>query len=84
MNYERLQVNISGANFITTDYRHFYQALLQQRVDIHYADQRIQHLLKQQKHVIRHIAYIKQHFSGQDRYQWHALEQLQIDSYLIK
>ena len=66
------------------DYRHFYQALLQQRVDIHYADQRIQHLLKQQKHVIRHIAYIKQHFSGQDRYQWHALEQLQIDSYLIK
>ena len=66
------------------DYRHFYQALLQQRVDIHYADQRIQNLLKQQKHVIRHIAYIKQHFSGQDRYQWHALEQLQIDSYLIK
>ncbi|MCS3527041.1 hypothetical protein [Acinetobacter johnsonii] len=66
------------------DYRHFYQALLQQRVDIHYADQRIQHLLKQQKHVIRHIAYIKQHFSGQDRYQWHPLEQLQIDSYLIK
>ena len=66
------------------DYRHFYQALLQQRVDIHYADQRIQYLLKQQKHVIRHIAYIKQHFSGQDRYQWHALEQLQIDSYLIK
>lgn len=66
------------------DYRHFYQALLQQRVDIHYADQRIQHLLKQQKHVIRHIAYIKQHFSGQDRYKWYALEQLQIDSYLIK
>jgi len=66
------------------DYRHFYQALLQQRVDIHYADQRIQHLLKQQKHVIRHIAYLKQHFSGQDRYQWHPLEQLQIDSYLIK
>ncbi|OTG58814.1 hypothetical protein B9T36_10770 [Acinetobacter sp. ANC 4204] len=66
------------------DYRHFYQALLQQRVDIHYADQRIQHLLKQQKHVIRHIAYLKQHFSGQDRYKWYALEQLQIDSYLIK
>ena len=66
------------------DYRHFYQALLQQRVDIHYADQRIQNLLKQQKHVIRHIAYIKQHFSGQDRYKWYALEQLQIDSYLIK
>jgi hypothetical protein len=66
------------------DYRHFYQALLQQRVDIHYADQRIQHLLKQQKHVIRHIAYIKQSFCGQERYQWHALEQLQIDSYLIK
>ena len=66
------------------DYRHFYQALLQQRVDIHYADQRIQYLLKQQKHVIRHIAYIKQHFSGQDRYKWYALEQLQIDSYLIK
>ncbi|MDG9788481.1 MULTISPECIES: hypothetical protein [Acinetobacter] len=66
------------------DYRHFYQALLQQRVDIHYADQRIQHLVKQQKHVIRHIAYIKQSFYGQERYQWHALEQLQIDSYLIK
>ena len=66
------------------DYRHFYQALLQQRVDIHYADQRIQNLLKQQKHVIRHIAYIKQHFSGQDRYKWYALEQLQIDNYLIK
>ncbi|ENV72499.1 hypothetical protein F946_01974 [Acinetobacter johnsonii ANC 3681] len=66
------------------DYRHFYQALLQQRVDIHYADQRIQHLVKQQKHVIRHIAYIKQHFSGQNRYKWYALEQLQIDSYLIK
>lgn len=66
------------------DYRHFYQALLQQRVDIHYSDQRIQYLLKHQKHVIRHIAYIKQHFSGQDRYQWHPLEQLQIDSYLIK
>ena len=66
------------------DYRHFYQALLQQRVDIHYADQRIQNLLKQQKHVIRHIAYIKQSFCGQERYQWHPLEQLQIDSYLIK
>lgn len=66
------------------DYRHFYQALLQQRVDIHYADQRIQHLLKHQKHVIRHIAYIKQSFDGQNRYQWHPLEQLQIDSYLIK
>lgn len=66
------------------DYRHFYQALLQQRVDIHYADQRIQYLLKQQKHVIRHIAYIKQSFCGQERYQWHPLEQLQIDSYLIK
>ncbi|MFN3288974.1 MAG: hypothetical protein ACK410_00760 [Acinetobacter sp.] len=69
---------------MNVDYRHFYQALLQQRVDIHYADQRIQHLLKQQKHVIRHIAYLKQHFSGQDRYKWYALEQLQIDSYLIK
>jgi len=69
---------------MNVDYRHFYQALLQQRVDIHYADQRIQYLLKQQKHVIRHIAYIKQHFSGQDRYKWYALEQLQIDSYLIK
>jgi len=66
------------------DYRHFYQALLQQRVDIHYADQRIQNLLKQQKHVIRHIAYIKQSFDGQNRYQWHQLEQLQIDRYLIK
>ncbi|MCV2452522.1 hypothetical protein, partial [Acinetobacter johnsonii] len=69
---------------MNTDYRHFYQALLQQRVDIHYADQRIQNLLKQQKHVIRHIAYIKQSFCGQERYQWHPLEQLQIDSYLIK
>ncbi|WP_159152529.1 hypothetical protein [Acinetobacter johnsonii] len=66
------------------DYRHFYQALLQQRVDIHYADQRIQHLLKQQKHVIRHIAYIKQSFCGQDRYKWYALEQLQIDRYLTE
>lgn len=66
------------------DYRHFYQALLQQRVDIHYADQRIQNLLKQQKQVIRHIAYIKQSFCGQERYQWHPLEQLQIDNYLIK
>jgi len=69
---------------MNTDYRHFYQALLQQRVDIHYADQRIQNLLKQQKHVIRHIAYIKQSFCGQERYQWHPLEQLQIDRYLIK
>jgi hypothetical protein len=69
---------------MNTDYRHFYQALLQQRVDIHYADQRIQNLLKQQKHVIRHIAYIKQSFCGQEQYQWHPLEQLQIDSYLIK
>ena len=69
---------------MNVDYRHFYQALLQQRVDIHYADQRIQYLLKQQKHVIRHIAYIKQSFCGQERYQWHPLEQLQIDSYLIK
>ena len=60
------------------------RSLLQQRVDIHYADQRIQNLLKQQKHVIRHIAYIKQSFCGQERYQWHPLEQLQIDSYLIK
>jgi len=66
------------------DYRHFYQALLQQRVDIHYADQRIQHLLKHQKHVIRHIAYLKQSFCGQDRYQWHPLEQLQIDRYLTE
>ena len=66
------------------DYRHFYQALLQQRVDIHYADQRIQHLLKQQKQVIRHIAYIKQSFDGQYRYQWHPLEQLQIDRYLTE
>ena len=64
------------------DYRHFYQALLQQRVDIHYADQRIQHLLKQQKHVIRHIAYIKQSFCGQERYQWHPLEQFKVQKYL--
>ena len=64
------------------DYRHFYQALLQQRVDIHYADQRIQNLLKQQKHVIRHIAYIKQSFCGQERYQWHPLEQFKVQKYL--
>lgn len=64
------------------DYRHFYQALLQQRVDIHYADQRIQYLLKQQKHVIRHIAYIKQSFCGQERYQWHPLEQFKVQKYL--
>ena len=64
------------------DYRHFYQALLQQRVDIHYADQRIQYLLKHQKHVIRHIAYIKQSFCGQERYQWHPLEQFKVQKYL--
>lgn len=65
-------------------YRYFYQALRQQRVDIHYEDQRIQQLLKYQKQIIRHIAYIKHSFCGHERYRWHQLEQLQMESYLGK
>ena len=41
------------------DYRCFYQALRQQRVDIDYDDQRIQQLLKYQKRILQHIVYIK-------------------------
>lgn len=63
------------------DYRYFYQALRQQRVDIHYDDQRIQQLLKYQKRILQHIAYIKQNF-GLERYKWHQLEQLNMERYL--
>lgn len=66
------------------DYRCFYQALRQQRVDIDYDDHRIQQLLKYQKQIIRHIVYIKQNFAGHERYQWHTLEQLQMENYFKK
>ncbi|MCH4247251.1 MAG: hypothetical protein LKF82_05355 [Acinetobacter populi] len=69
---------------MSMDYRYFYQALRQQKVDIHYDDQRIQQLLKYQKFIIRHIVYIKQSFWGQERYQWHTFEQLQMERYLRK
>lgn len=66
------------------NYRCFYQALRQQRVDIDYDDQRIQQLLKYQKRILQHIAYIKQNFAGHERYQWHMIEQLQMENYLKK
>ncbi|WP_284091063.1 hypothetical protein [Acinetobacter pittii] len=66
------------------NYRCFYQALRQQRVDIDYDDQRIQQLLKYQKRILQHIVYIKQNFAGHERYQWHQLEQLQMENYLKK
>lgn len=66
------------------NYRFLYQALRQQRVDIDYDDQRIQQLLKYQKRILQHIAYIKQNFAGHERYQWHMLEQLQMENYLKK
>lgn len=66
------------------NYRFLYQALRQQRVDIDYDDQRIQQLLKYQKRILQHIVYIKQNFAGHERYQWHTLEQLQMESYLKK
>ncbi|WP_288384972.1 hypothetical protein [uncultured Acinetobacter sp.] len=66
------------------NYRCFYQALRQQRVDIDYDDQRIQQLLKYQKRILQHIVYIKQNFAGHERYQWHMLDQLQMENYLKK
>lgn len=66
------------------NYRCFYQALRQQRVDIDCDDQRIQQMLKYQKRILQHIAYTKQNFAGHERYQWHTLEQLQMESYLKK
>ncbi|MFW1951213.1 hypothetical protein [Acinetobacter beijerinckii] len=66
------------------NYRCFYQALRQQRVDIHYDDQRIHQLLKYQKRILQHIVYIKQAFAGHERYQWHQLEQLKMECYLRK
>ena len=66
------------------DYRCFYQALRQQRVDIAYDDHRIQQLLKYQKRILQHIVYIKQNFAGHERYQWHTLEQLQMENYFKK
>lgn len=66
------------------NYCHFYQALRQQRVDIDCDDLRIQQLLKYQKRILQHIAYIKQNFAGHERYQWHTLEQLQMENYLKK
>ena len=65
-------------------YRCFYQALRQQRVDIDYDDHRIQQLLKYQKRILQHIVYIKQNFVGHERYQWHTLEQLQMENYFKK
>ena len=58
------------------NYRCFYQALRQHRVDIDCDDLRIQQLLKYQKRILQHIVYIKQNFAGHERYQWHMLEQL--------
>jgi hypothetical protein len=66
------------------NYRCFYQALRRQRVDIDYDDQRIQQLLKYQKRILQHIVYIKQNFAGHERYQWHQIEQLQMENYLKK
>ncbi|MGY0203901.1 hypothetical protein ACW7EJ_10270 [Acinetobacter soli] len=66
------------------NYRFLYQALRQQRVDIDCDDQCIQQMLKYQKRILQHIAYIKQNFAGHERYQWHTLEQLQMESYLKK
>lgn len=66
---------------MSQDYRYFYQALRQQRVDIDAHDQRIQQLLKYQKKILQHIAYIKQNF-GLERYRWHQLEQLNMERYL--
>ncbi|MFW1838555.1 hypothetical protein ACG9XS_08265 [Acinetobacter gyllenbergii] len=66
------------------NYRCFYQALRQQRVDIDCDDLRIQQLLKYQKRILQHIVYIKQNFAGHERYQWHQLEQLQMENYLKK
>ncbi len=66
------------------NYRRFYQALRQQRVDIDCDDQRIQQMLKYQKRILQHIVYIKQNFAGHERYQWHTLEQLQMENYLKK
>ncbi|WP_038343286.1 hypothetical protein [Acinetobacter sp. A47] len=64
------------------NYRCLYLALRQQRVDIDYDDQRIKQLLKYQKRALQHIVYIKQAFAGHERYQWHTLEQLQMENYL--
>ncbi|MBH8251082.1 hypothetical protein I8P62_11170, partial [Acinetobacter baumannii] len=47
-------------------------------------DLRIQQLLKYQKRILQHIVYIKQNFAGHERYQWHMLEQLQMENYLKK
>ena len=60
------------------NYRCFYQALRQHRVDIDCDDLRIQQLLKYQKRILQHIVYIKQNFAGHERYQrWsHLFEQL--------
>ena len=66
------------------NYRCFYQALRQHRVDIDCDDLRIQQLLKYQKRILQHIAYIKQNFAGHERYQWHTLEQLQMENYFKK
>ena len=46
--------------------------------------QRIQQLLKYQKRILQHIVYIKQNFAGHERYQWHTLEQLQMENYFKK
>ena len=66
------------------NYRRFYLALRQQRVDIDYDDQRIHQLLKYQKRLLQHIVYIKQNFDGCERYQWHSLEQLDLQNFYRK
>ena len=66
------------------NYRRFYLALRQQRVDIDYDDQRIHQLLKYQKQLLQHIVYIKQNFDGCERYQWHSLEQLDLQNFYRK
>ena len=40
--------------------------------------------LKYQKRILQHIVYIKQNFAGHERYQWHTLEQLQMENYFKK
>lgn len=57
----------------------FYNALRQQKVDIHYDDARIEEWLKYRNYILQHIAYLKQCGHGQQRYQWHSPEQLQLD-----
>lgn len=63
---------------LTIEIAHFYTALRQLKVDIHFHDHRIEQWLPRSKKVIRHISYIKHMKAGIERYQWHTPEQLKI------